>query len=91
MAQVIITLKIMPSGVDVDLSKIEEQAKEKIAEFGGEVGKKEEMLIAFGLKALNLVFVMDESLGSTESLEEKISKIKGVQSVEVVDVRKAIG
>ena len=91
MAQVIITLKIMPSGVDVDFGKLEKEAKEKIAEFGGEVGKKEEVAVAFGLKALNLVFVMDESIGSTESLEEDISKIKDVQSVEVTDVRRAIG
>jgi len=91
MAQVIITLKIMPSGVDIDLGKIEEEAKDKIAEFGGEVGKREEEPVAFGLKALKLIFVMDEGLGSTESLEEQISKIKGVQSVDVVDVRRAVG
>lgn len=91
MAQVIITIKIMPSGVDVKLEKIEEAIKEKITEFGGEVGKKEEEAVAFGLKALKLIFVMDESIGSTETLEEQISKIKGVQSVEVTDVRRAIG
>jgi len=81
----------MPSGVDIDLGKIEEEAKDKIAEFGGEVGKREEEPVAFGLKALKLIFVMDEGLGSTESLEEQISKIKGVQSVDVVDVRRAVG
>lgn len=81
----------MPESVDVDLNKVKEEAKEKIAEFGGEVGKEEEEPIAFGLKALNLIFVMDESIGSTESLEEEISKLKGVQSVEVTDVRRAIG
>jgi len=91
MAQVIITLKIMPSGVDTDLGKIEEEAKDKISEFGGEVGKREEEPVAFGLKALKLIFVMDEGLGSTESLEEQISKIKGVQSVDVTDVRRAVG
>ena len=91
MAQVVITLKIMPSNVDIDLSKLEEQAKEMISEFGGEVGKKEEEPVAFGLKALKLIFVMDESIGSTESLEEQISKVEGVQSVEVSDVRRAIG
>lgn len=81
----------MPSSVDVDLNKLEEGAKEKISEFGGEVGKKEVEPVAFGLKALKLIFVMDEGIGSTESLEEQISKIKGVKSVEVTDVRRAIG
>ena len=34
---------------------------------------------------------MDEKQGSTEPLEEKLSKLKGVQSVNVTDVRRAIG
>ncbi len=81
----------MPSGVDVDLDGIYRLAKENITEFGGEIGKKEEEPVAFGIKALKLIFIMDESIGSTESLEDEISKIKGVQSVEVTDVRRAIG
>ncbi len=91
MAQVVVTLKIMPKDTKVNLEKIKSKAKELVKEFGGGVGKEEIEPIAFGLKALKLFFVMDESLGSTESLEEDIQKIKGVQSVEVVDVRRAIG
>lgn len=91
MAHVIITLKIMPESVDVSLEGIKQKANELIKAFGGEVGKTEEEPIAFGLKALKLFFVMDESKGSTESLEQDISKIKGVNSVEVTDVRRAIG
>ena len=55
------------------------------------MGKVEQEPIAFGLKALKLIFVMEESIGSTESLEEDIKKIHGIQSVEVTDVRRAIG
>jgi len=91
MADVVITLKIMPESPEEDLKKIEADARESIAEFGGEVGKSEHEPIAFGLKALKLIFVMDESIGSTEKLENNIQKIKGVNSVEVVDVRRAIG
>ena len=91
MADVIITLKIMPESVDIDLDKIKEKAIKKINEFGGDVGKSEEVPIAFGLKSLNLVFIMDEKKGSTEKLEDDIADIPGVQSVEVVDVRRAVG
>ena len=91
MADVVITLKIMPESPEEDLKKIEADARESIAEFGGEVGKSEHEPIAFGLKALKLIFVMDESIGSTEKLENNIQKIKGVNSVEVVDARRAIG
>ena len=91
MADVIITLKIMPASPEVDLGKIEEVAKEKIKAFEGEVGKSEQIPVAFGLKSLNLIFVMDEKKGSTDKLEDEISDIEGVQSVEVTDVRRAIG
>ncbi|MFH1133589.1 MAG: elongation factor 1-beta [Nanoarchaeota archaeon] len=91
MAQVIITLKIMPESVDSPLDHISKQAEAKISAFGGEVGKKEIEEIAFGLKAINLVFVMDEKKGSTESLEQDIAGIEGVASAEVTDVRRAIG
>ena len=91
MAQVIVTLKIMPASVEISLDNIEEQTSQLIKEFGGEVGKTEKIPIAFGLKALNIIFVMDEDIGSTEDLEKKISELKGVNSVEVADVRRAIG
>lgn len=91
MAQVVITLKIMPDSPQVNLEEIKSNVKPLIAEFGGEVGKEEIVPVAFGLKSLNLFFVMDESLGSTESLEDKIKEVEGVQSVEVIDVRRAIG
>lgn len=91
MAQVIITLKIMPKSPDVDLAEIEKKAKEEIKKFGGDVGKTEKELIGFGLEALKVFFSMDESKGSTEPLENEIKKIKDVLNVEVIDVRRAIG
>ncbi|RMF55666.1 elongation factor 1-beta [Candidatus Woesearchaeota archaeon] len=92
MADVIITLKIMPESPETDLEKVKEEAKGKIKDFCGETETREEMQpIAFGLKALQIIFVMDESKGSTDELEKNISGIEGVASVEVTDVRRAVG
>ena len=92
MAKVVISLKIMPESPETDLAKIEVAAKEKIAAFAGEGElKAEQEPVAFGLKSLNLIFVMDESKGSTEELEKNIASVEGVNSVEVTDVRRAIG
>lgn len=92
MARVIVTLKIMPKGLKSDLSSIESKSKQEIETFAGKTEMKSEIEpIAFGLKALKLLFVMDEGLGSTEELEKRIKKISGVKSVEVTDVRRAIG
>ncbi len=81
----------MPISPEVDLKKVEEEATKVISEYKGEVGKTEVEPIAFGLKAVKLFFVIDEALGSTDDLEEAVGKVEGVQSVEVIDVRRAIG
>ncbi len=91
MADVIVTLKIMPAAPDTDLKKVEEQATELIKEFGGEVGKVDIQPVAFGLQSVNLIFVMDENIGSTEDLENKVAEVPHVNSVEITDVRRAVG
>jgi elongation factor 1-beta len=92
MANVIITLKIMPESPEVDLDALEEKIKAKIVEFAGEGEMKtEQEPVAFGLKSLNIIFVMDEAKGGTDKLEEEIASIEGVNSAEAVDVRRAIG
>lgn len=93
MAKAVVTIKIMPESPDVDLQKIESVVGEKIDGFTGDAGEKRFTIepVAFGLKALKIMFVMDESIGSTDELEQDLGTIEGVQSVEVVDVRRAIG
>jgi len=81
----------MPESPDVDLDAIKEKADNEIKSFGGEIGKVEKEPVAFGLIALKLIFVSDESKGSTEQLEENVSKLDGVASVQITDVRRALG
>jgi|TARA_B100001971_G_C18267464_1_gene594909 elongation factor 1-beta len=92
MANVVVTLKIMPESPEVEFSLIQNKAEEEIKKFAGNTETKTELEpIAFGLKALKIIFVMDESKGSTEPLEESIKTISGVNSVEAIDIRRAIG
>ncbi len=91
MANVVVTLKIMPQDPSVNLDLIKKQATEKISVNKGEVGKVEVVPIAFGLNALMVYFIQDEAAGGTTKLEEQISSIPGVNSVEVTDVRRTIG
>lgn len=92
MAQVIITLKIMPDSPEIDLAGLEEQVKAKIVDYAGEGDvKSEQEPIAFGLKALKITFVADEEKGSTDNLEKEVNNLDGVNSCEVVDVRRALG
>jgi elongation factor 1-beta len=92
MADVVITMKIMPDSPEVDLKSVEEKALEKITKFAELSNYKVELEpVAFGLKAINILFVMDEAKGATDSLEEDVAKIEGVNSVEITDVRRALG
>ena len=92
MARVVITLRIMPQSPEVNLSDLETKAKKEIVDFcNSEEFKVEVQPIAFGLMALMILFVMEESIGTTEKLEQNISQIEGVESVEVTDVRRAVG
>jgi len=98
MAIVVVTIKIMPTGpIDAAaLNMIYEEAAKHVRDFvdekhkDGEIRKEIEE-IGFGVKALKLLFVMDESIGGTDNLEAKIKEIGNVQSVETTDVRRAIG
>ena len=92
MARVIVTLQLMPTSPDVDLKKVRASADRLIAAFAGEPSAKaEEKPIAFGLKALLLTFIADESKGGTDQLEADLGKVQGVESVQVTDVRRAVG
>ena len=92
MARVVVTLKIMPESPESDLDSIESEAKSKILEFSQNTEMRSvQEPIAFGIKALKITFVMEESKGSTDSLEENIKTIGGVNSVDTIDVRRAVG
>lgn len=92
MARVIITLHIMPESPEVNLKNIEVAALAEIKRFAGECETRTSIEpIAFGLSAVKIIFVMDENIGSTEQLEKNIAKLNGVSSVEVTDIRRAVG
>jgi len=91
MAKMFVTVKIMPESTDVDFSNVRSEAKLIAESFGAELLDKDVIEpIAFGLKALKLMFMLDESLGS-DDLAGKIANIEGVSSAEVCDMRRAVG
>ena len=82
MARVVVTLKIMPEDVEVDLEGLFEKIKKVIPE-GTDVRAHEIVPIAFGLKAIRMNVARDESLGGTDDIEAAITAIDGVSQVEV--------
>ncbi len=92
MAFVIVTLKVMPESPEIDLEEVEGRVKEAIKEFAGD-RKMESKIepVAFGLKSLNIIFLMEESQGSPDPLAEKVAEFDGVNSAEITDVSRALG
>ncbi len=82
MGNVIMKIRVMPSDVEVDLEKILNEIKNIQIE-GLELRDYAIQPIAFGLKALMLVAVMPDAEGVGDRYLEEISKIDGVESVEV--------
>ncbi len=92
MASVVITMKIMPEDPSTDLAKIEHEAKARIHKHTGSSECKVVIEpIAFGIKAIKITFIVDEDKGSPDELEADIGKISHVNSVETIDVRRALG
>jgi elongation factor 1-beta len=81
MGDVAITLKVTPEGPEVELDGIQKKIRE---EFPVEDTKDES--IGFGLSAMRVLIVRDEDEGGTDDIENYISDIEGVASVEVESV-----
>ena len=90
MADVIITIKVMPESPEIDLTSLEGTIKQNLEEEECKVMQINTENVAFGLKALMVTFARDESKGDTEPVEQKISDIEGVNSVQVTDIKRAV-
>lgn len=89
MGIVAVKIKIMPVSPESNLEEIKEKTKNLIHKQGKNCQISEEP-IAFGLKALIAFFAWPEEK-PLEPLEESLKEIENVSSVQVIDMRKAIG
>ncbi|MCX9011597.1 MAG: elongation factor 1-beta [Candidatus Methanoperedens sp.] len=85
MGEVAAKIKIMPSGMDIDLNRLKEDIKKAIPPGARLHGFSEEP-VAFGLKALIAIVKVGDIEGGTEKVEEAFGKVKGVESVSVVEL-----
>lgn len=91
MAKMVVTLRVMPSGTDVDLEEMGRKAAKVIEKFQGKVTGTEKEAVAFGLTALRISFIVDEKIPTTEPIEKGIAGLKSVSSAEVINMSRAVG
>ncbi len=85
MANVVMKIRVMPTGVDVDLEAIQEKIREVVPE-NVEIRDIGLQPIAFGLKAIVIAAVAPDEGNISEEFVEKIKGIEGVESAEVESV-----
>jgi len=89
MGSINVRIKIMPSSPSANLKKIEDEAKKIIEKEGGKGCMFEEEPIAFGLKAVIVTFLYPEEK-ELESVENRLGKIRDANSVQIIDMRRAL-
>ena len=85
MGEVLTTMKIMPDSPEIDLEAIKATIKDSMPE-GAEINDIAEEPIAFGLVAVILSFITEDGEGGSEAVEEMVSAIDGVASIEITAV-----
>lgn len=85
MADVAVTVKLMPDSAEVDLGKLEAAVREKV-----KVHSVKREPIAFGLEALVLITIVPDAEGGTENLEKTLANIPGVGNVQVVGLTRLL-
>lgn len=85
MAEVAVTLRLMPENTEVDLKKLEAKVRERV-----KVHSISREPIAFGLEALKIVAIVEDAEGGTDPLENELTGIPGVGNVQVIGLTRLL-
>lgn len=86
MAKVLITMRVYPSDLQIDLNALKDAIGLSLSEGseGVEIRRSLEEPIAFGLKALVLQIVARDEERQMESIEKRIRNVEGVGEIEIL-------
>lgn len=83
MGKVAITFRLMPEDPATDLRAIKDHIQKAL---GASLKGMQEKDVAFGLRAILALAVVPDEAGASERVEQALSGIPGVSSVEAIDV-----
>jgi elongation factor 1-beta len=82
MGSVAVIVRVMPESPEVNLEQLKKELKQKLPG----IHEIREEPIGFGLKALKLVVVVNDSGGETDAIEKSLNEVAGVERAEIVEV-----
>jgi elongation factor 1-beta len=85
MAEVLVSLRVMPRSLEVDLDKLEQKIKEAISP-----DRIQRNPIAFGIVAFNVIKIIPDDAKELELLENKLKSIEEVGEVEVTEITRSL-
>jgi len=85
MARVLLTLRVFPLDVNVNIKNVKEKIREKLP-----VIESSEEPIAFGLTCLKLSLLIEDKEGEMEKMEKMIKEIEGVGEIEIIEMTRTL-